>query len=183
MKHQRMLAPYVASRGWSPIRSMCGIMSSWVESGPTGVLRYPLDATPLPRWSQQSSLLRCRQGRGAGSTPAGCSIHIKKPDSAMIDRERERGYIHIYPYRNTWDCTGKKYWSAKWLGTEYPNKERERERKNNAWIDGLIQEDDGIHKCINIEIQFRVQIDSFVLQQRCKRNFRFNHGRFLTALD
>ena len=42
---------------------------------------------------------------------------------------------------------------------------RWRNGKHNAWIDGQIRGDDGIHKCINIEIQFWSQIASFVLSE------------------
>lgn len=119
---------------------------------------FPLDMTSLQ--PHQTDLLRCKERERERAEQPECLLHLKKPASVMIDRGR--GYISLCPYRKTWDFFKNTTGVQNGLPLNSQTG-RKRNGKHNAWIDGLIQEDAGIHKCINIEIQFWSQIESIVL--------------------
>lgn len=144
---------------WCGSLQVFGIRSLWVELGLIGILH---DLSPSLATPDRPVKLQ-REKRSSLNV---WSIHFKKAASAMIDRGR--GYIRIYPYeivknKNTGVQNGLALNSQT---------ERKINGKHNAWIDGLIPEDDGIHKCINIEIQFWGQIEYFILL-----DFPFTKGK------
>lgn len=146
---------------------------------------FPLDMTSLPCWPHQTGLLRCRERRGAAWMSAQ-SISKSQPRQWLTGGEVTSVFtlieIHeiVRGKKKILECKMASHWIAK--------QGEKRNRKHNAWIDRLIQEEDGIHKCINIEIQFWSQIESFVrarfsFDRGKERHFLFNHERLQTDMD
>lgn len=110
----------------------------------------PMDTTSAQ--PQQADLLRCRE---KGKQHSECLLNLKDwPWLTGGEVSTVFALIEIHEIL-------KKVLSE--CKTALDRQEgRKRNGTHNVWLDGLIQEDDGIHKCINTEIQFSVQIDFFV---------------------